>query len=187
MRYLRQKRKQVGGDGVAVDASLRVWLDDGRQVYLVYVHQRVRADGASACFQVLIRSLEVGHRERPVTELERHEAVAVFVNLFLVEHPVPDVLLAENVGHLAHLGMEVQPLLRVVLHELAVPRLLRYNKVCTYLRELPSLEVPEIALCQELGIFRHVMVVALPAQDVLLLQGIALAKRLHDARNVKIM
>lgn len=108
MRYLCQKRKQVGGDGVAIYPCLYVRLDDGWQVYLVYVHQRVGTDGTSACFKVLVRRLEVGHRERPVTELERHEAVAVFVHLFLGEHPVPDVLLAENVGQLAHLGMVVE-------------------------------------------------------------------------------
>ena len=41
--------------------------------------------------------------------------------------------------------MKVQPYLRVVLHELAALRLLCYYQVRAYLRELPSLEIIEIA------------------------------------------
>ena len=76
--------------------------------------------------------------------------------------------------------MELRPLLRVVLHELAALRLLRDDKAGAYLGELPSLEVAEIAPRQELRIFRHVMVVGLPAEDVLFLQGVALAECLHE-------
>lgn len=98
---------------------------------------------------------------------------------------MPDVLLLQDVGHLTDLGVEVLPFLRVVLHELAVLRLLRDNKVGAYLRELPSLEVTEIAPVQELRVFRHVVVVGLLAEDVLLLQGIALAERLrHIGKHV---
>ena len=75
--------------------------------------------------------------------------------------------------------MEVQPRLRVVLHELAALRFLRHDQIRAYLRELPSFEIIEIAPGQEFRIFRHVVVVGLLAEDVLLLQGIALAEGLH--------
>ena len=76
--------------------------------------------------------------------------------------------------------MELHPFLRVVLHELAALRLLRNDEVRAYFGELPSLEVAEVAPCKELRILRHVVVVGLPAEDVLLLQGVALAERLHE-------
>ena len=117
-----------------------------------------------------------------MTETERHEAVAVLVDLRLVEFAVLYALLLQDVIHFGHFGMEVQPPLRVVLHELAAPCLLRYDKEGAYLGELPSLEVPEIAFRQELRIFGYLVPVALLAENVLLLQGIALPKCLHHAR-----
>ena len=180
MRNLCQKGKQVGGDGIAVDGSLRVRLHQRRQVNLVYIHQRIGADHPVADFQILVRCLEVAHGERTVTELKSHEAVAVFVDLFLGQHPVPDMLLAENVGNLVDLGVEVQPLLRVVLHELAVLCLLRQDKESPYLRKFSSLKVAEVASCQKFRILRHLVVIGLFAEDILFLQGISLAKSLYD-------
>ena len=115
-----------------------------------------------------------------MAEAESHETVAVFVNFVLCQPPVADVLLAQDVLRLAYLGMELRPHLRVVLHELAALRLLGDDKVCAYLGELPSLKVAEIAPRQELRILRHVVVVGLFAEDVLLLQGVALTERLHE-------
>ena len=118
-------------------------------------------------------------------ELERHEAVAILVDLLLGQQAVPDMLLGKHVVHLGDLGMEVQPFLGVILHKLAALRLLRDYQIGAYLRELPSLKVVEVAPGQELGIFRYLMVVALLAKDVLLLQGIAFPKRLqHTAQHL---
>ena len=91
-----------------------------------------------------------------------------------------DVFLVQDVLRLAYLGMELRPHLRVVLHELAALRLLSNDKVGAYFGELPSLKVSEIAPRQELRILRHVVVVGLFAEDVLLLQGVAFAERLHE-------
>ena len=115
-----------------------------------------------------------------MAEAEGHEAVAVFVHLVPCQPPVADVPLAQDVLRLGHLGMELRPLLRVVLHELAALRLLRDDKVGAYFGELPSLEVAEVAPRQELRILRHVVVVGLSAEDVLLLQGVALAECLYE-------
>ena len=116
-----------------------------------------------------------------MAEAESHETVAVFVNFVLCQPPVADVLLAQDVLRLAYLGMELRPYLRVVLHELAALRLLGDDKVRAYFGELPSLKVAEIAPRQELRILRHVVVVGLFAEDVLLLQtGVAFAERLHE-------
>lgn len=115
-----------------------------------------------------------------MAEAEGHEAVAVFVHLLLGQSSVADVPFAQDVLRLGHLGMELRPFLRVVLHELAALRLLRDNKIGAYLGELPSLEVAEVAPRQELRILRHVVVVGLPAEDVLFLQGVAFAERLHE-------
>ena len=112
-------------------------------------------------------------------ELESHEAVAVFVHLFLGQLPVLDILLLEDVAHFGNLGMEVQPFLRVVLHELTPLCLLREDKVGTNLRKFSSLKVTEVAFGQELRILRHLMVVGLLAEHVLFLQGITLAERLY--------
>ena len=90
-----------------------------------------------------------------------------------------DASLGQDIIHLGNLRMKIQPCFRVVLHELAALRLLRHYQVRAYLRELPSLEIIEIAPGQELRIFRHVMVVGLFAKDVLLLQGIPLAEGLY--------
>ena len=75
-----KERKQVGCDTVAVDVHLRVRLYHGRQVYLVNVHQRIGTDDTVTCPEIFVRSLEVGHRERSVPELECHETVAVLAN-----------------------------------------------------------------------------------------------------------
>ena len=115
-----------------------------------------------------------------MTELKSHEAVTVFVDLLLGQHPVPDMLLAENVGNLVDLGMEVQPFFRVVLHELAALCLLRQDKESPYLREFSSLKVAEVASCQKFRILRHLVVIGLFAEDILFLQGISLAKSLYD-------
>ena len=179
--HLRQEGEQVGGDGIAVDAHLRIGLDHGREVYLVDVHQRIGTDNPAPDFEIFVRCLEVGHGERAVPELERHEAVAILVDLLLGQQAVPDMLLGKHVVHLGDLGMEVQPFLGVILHKLAALRLLRDYQIGAYLRELSSLEVVEVAPGQELGIFRYLMVVALLAEDVLLLQRIAFPKRLQHA------
>ena len=76
--------------------------------------------------------------------------------------------------------MEVEPSLRVILDELASLSLLSEDKKSPYLCELPSLEVPEITSCQELRIIRHVMVICLSAQNILLLQCISLTDSLKD-------
>ena len=178
-RNVGQEREQVSGDRIAVDVRLRIGLDDRWQVYLVYIHQRIGADNTIAGSQVFVRSLEVGHGECPVPELECHEAVAILVRFNFGELVMPDAPLGQDVIHLGNLRMEVQPRLRVVLHELAALRLLCHYQVRAYLRELSSLEIIEIAPGQELRIFRYVMVVGLFAEDVLLLQGIALAEGLH--------
>ena len=145
MRHTRQKRKQVRSDAVAVDVHLCVGLHLRRQVNLVYIHQRIGTDYPVTDFQILVRCLEVGHGERAMPELEGHEAVAVLVDLFLGQFPVLDVLLLEDVAHFGNLGMEVQPLLRVVLHKLATLSFLREDKVGTYLRKFSSLKVTEVA------------------------------------------
>ena len=60
-----------------------------------------------------------------MTELERHETVAVFFHFFLGEFVVADVALGQDVIHLRYFGMELHPFLGVVLHELAVNHFLR--------------------------------------------------------------
>ena len=92
-----KERKQVCCDTVAVDVHLRVRLYHGRQVYFVNVHQRIGTDNPVTCPEIFVRSLEVGHRERSVPELECHETVAVFADFLLVEPPVPDMLFRQNI------------------------------------------------------------------------------------------
>ena len=63
MWYIRQERQQVSGDAVVVDVRLGIWFYHGREVNLVYVHQREGTDYTTADFQVFVRCLEVGHGE----------------------------------------------------------------------------------------------------------------------------
>ncbi len=93
-------------------------------------------------------------------EPECHEAVAILIDLRLAEFAVLYALLLQDVIHLGNLRMEVQPPLRVVLHELAALRFLRHDQIRAYLGELPSLEVPEIAFRKEFRIFGHLVAVA---------------------------
>ena len=112
--------------------------------------------------------------------MEGHEAVEVLVDLFLGELAVPDAALLEDVHDLADLGMEVEPRLGVVLHEGGFYRFLRDNEVGAYLSIGPAVEVAEVAAREELHIVGDVVAVALAAQHVLLLQGIALTEGLDD-------
>jgi len=105
--HVGEERQQVGGYLVAVDRGLRVGLHHARQVYLVDVNEREGANHAVADAQALVRCLEVGHGKRAAPELERHEAVAVFVHLRLCEFPVPYAPFGENVIHLCNLVVEV--------------------------------------------------------------------------------
>ena len=69
----------------------------GRQINLVNIHQRIGTDNPVTCPEIFVRSLEVGHRERSVPELECHETVAVLADFLLAELPVPDMLLCQNI------------------------------------------------------------------------------------------
>ena len=92
-----EERKQVGCDTVAVDVHLCVRLYHGRQVYLVNIDQRIGTDDTVTCPEIFVRSLEVGHRERSVPELECHETVAVLADFLLAELSVPDMLFRQNI------------------------------------------------------------------------------------------
>ena len=92
-----KERKQVCSNSVSVDVHLRVRLYHGRQVYLVNVHQRIGTDDTVTCLEIFVRSLEVGHRERSVPELECHETVAVLADFLLAELSVPDMLFRQNI------------------------------------------------------------------------------------------
>ena len=92
-----EERKQVGCDTVAVDVHLCVRLYHGRQVYLVNIDQRIGTDDTVTCSEIFVRSLEVGHRERSVPELECHETVAVLADFLLAELSVPDMLFRQNI------------------------------------------------------------------------------------------
>ena len=111
-------------------------------------------------------------------EVEGHEAVDVFVDLRLGELSVTDAFLGQDVVDLGYLGMEVEPLLRVVLDELTALCLLSNYKVGGDFGKFPSLEVVEVTPGKELGIFSYLVVISLSAEYVLLLQGISLAESL---------
>ena len=76
--------------------------------------------------------------------------------------------------------MEIKPSLRVILDELASLSLLGKDKKSPYFCELPSLEVSEIAPCQELLIILHIMVICLSAQTIMILQRLSLTDGLKD-------
>ncbi len=114
-----------------------------------------------------------------MSELKRHEPVAVFVDLRFGELAVADTFLGQDVVDLGDFRVEVKPFLRVVLHELASLSLLGYDKVGVYLGKFSSLKVFEVASCKKLGILRHTVMVGLLAQNILLLEGVALAESLH--------
>ena len=69
VRHLSEKRQHVGGYRVAVDACFGIWPHHRRQVYLVYIHQRIRADYAVPCPEIFVGGLEIGHGESPVPEV----------------------------------------------------------------------------------------------------------------------
>ena len=96
-RHTCKEGEKVGCDGIAVDACLREGLNHRREIDFVNIHKRIRPDHTVTYFQILVRRLEVGHRERAVAELKRHEPVAVFVDLRLRQFPVADTFLCKDV------------------------------------------------------------------------------------------
>ena len=76
--------------------------------------------------------------------------------------------------------MEVLPSFDIVFHEGIVRRFLCDNEEGAYVGIFPSLEVVEIAFGEELLFSLRLMVILLLAENVLLLQSIALAERLDD-------
>jgi len=175
-----EEREHVGGDSVPVDLRGLVGLQVGRQVDHVDVHEVHRLQHPVAQVEILVAAPEVAHRERPFPELEGHEAVQVLVHLLAVQLAVADAALCKDVRHLPHLDVEVEPQFGVVLDERAAHRLLRDDEVGLYFRILPPFKVFEVGLREERRVGRQVMMVALPAEDVLLLQRVPLAECLHD-------
>ena len=76
--------------------------------------------------------------------------------------------------------MEVQPLFRVVLDEHVFSCFLCDDEKGADVSILPALEIAEVTLREELHFGRDVMMIAPLTEDVLLLEGIALTKRLDD-------
>ena len=66
---------------------------------------------------MLIAGLEVGNAESALFEVDCHKTVQIVGHVGLVQLVIPDVLVSENIAHLPHLGMKIEPLLRVVLNE----------------------------------------------------------------------
>ena len=178
--YLAEERQQVGGDDIAVDGDGLVRLYQRGQVNLVHIDNIEGLHYLVAHLQAVVTGLETLHREGAGLEVEGHEAVEVLVDLVLGEFAVPDAALFEDVHDLADLGMEVEPCLGVVLHEGRLDGLLRDDEVGAYLGIGSTIEVAEVAAREELHFVRDVVVVALAAQHVLLLHGIALTERLDD-------
>ena len=178
--YLAEEGQQVGGDDIAVDSHGLVGFYERGQVDFVHIDDIEGLYDLVAHLQAVVTGLEALHGERTVLEVEGHEAVKVLVDLVLGELSVPYTSLLEDVSDLGDLGMEVEPCLGVVLHEGGLDGLLRDNEVGAYLGIGSAIEVAEVAPSEELNIVGDVVVVALAAQHVLLLQGIALAEGLDD-------
>ena len=178
--YLAEEGQQVGGDDIAVDSHGLVGFYERGQVNLVDIDDIEGLHYLVAHLQAVVTGLETLHGEGAGLEVEGHEAVEVLINLVLGELAVPDAAFLQYVHDLAHLRMEVEPCLGVVLHEGGLDGLLRDNEVGAYLGIGSAIEVAEVAPSEELHIVGDVVVVALAAQHVLLLQGIALAEGLDD-------
>ena len=104
----------------------------------------------------------------------------VFVNLLLIQLAVSDTFLMKDVCHFCDLHMKVPPSFGIVFHEGVARTFLGNDKKCAYVSVFPPLKVVEVAFSQELLIAFYLMVIFLLAEDVLLLEGIALAERLDD-------
>ena len=93
---------------------------------------------------------------------------------------MPDIPFLQDIYDLADLHMELCPHFRVILDESTLYSLLRYNNIGLYLCVWTALEVPEIGLHQIGHVLSQLMMVELLAEDVLLLERIALAQSLDD-------
>ena len=178
--YLAEEGQQVGGDDVAVDGDGLVGPDERWKVNLVHVDDVEGFYDLVAHPQAVVTGLEALHRERTGLEVEGHEAVEVLVDLVLRELAVPNAALLEDVHDLAHLRVEVEPGLGVVLHEGGLHRLLRDDEVGADLGIGAAVEVTEVAAREELHVLGDGMVVALTAEDVLFLQGVTFTEGLDD-------
>ena len=177
---LAEEGQQVGGDDVAVDGDGLVGPDERWKVYLVHIDDVEGFYDLVAHPQAVVTGLEALHGEGTVLEVEGHEAVEVLVDLVLGELAMPDAALLEDVHDLAHLRVEVEPGLGVVLHEGGLHRFLGDDEVGADLGIGAAVEVAEVAAREELHVIGDGMVVALTAEDVLFLKGVALAEGLDD-------
>jgi len=178
--YLTEKGQQVGGDDVAVDGDGLVGPDKRWLVYLVHIYDVEGFYDFVAHPQAVVTGLETLHGEGAGLEVEGHEAVEVLVDLVLGELAVPDAALLEDIHDLADLRVEFEPGLGVVLHEGGLHRFLGDDEVGADLCVWAAVEVAEVAAREELHVGCDGMVVALTAEDVLFLQGVAFAEGLDD-------
>ena len=102
--------------------------------------------------------------------------VNISTRFCLAQERGTDTRIAQLVFHLAYLYQKVLPPLVIIGEQVALAVLLRHGQVGAAVGVLPSLEIAEIGFAQELVPAVACFLEALPGEDVLFVQGIALAK-----------
>ena len=166
---LTEERQKICGNHITVDCHRLIRLDERRKVDLIHIHDVEGFHDFIAHLKTVVTGLETLHGEGTSLEVECHEAVKIFVDLFLVELSVPDATLLEDIHDLTDLRVEVKPSLRVVLHKGRLHCLLGNDEIGTDLCVRTTVEVLEVAAGQKLHIRRDVMMVGLLAEGILFL------------------
>ena len=122
-----------------------------------------------------------------ITEVQRKEAVGILAGfLHREELRTLDTAVMQLVGHLMDLHQEVTPLTAIVTQQRTLPGLLRDHQIGAGCRVLPPVEETEVGIREETARSTRcqgLAVKALPDEHVLLVQGIALTKRLYHSRH----
>ena len=161
---------------VDLDAGERT--DELGERHAVHVHHGVELAAAVPEGDDLLVHLQARHRDGLGGEVEGEVTVHVVTCFPLVEEPAGDARVLELVADLADLHHEVPPLAGVVGEELAAPTLLRDDEVGEGVGVLPAFEIAEVAVGEELAGAVPAAVEAAAAEDVLLVERVALAERL---------
>ena len=180
LRHAVDGTHEVNRHGSVVHLDVGVGAYEGGKSDAVDIHEGVHLAAAFTHRDGLVIHLEPGHGDDRVGEVHGEVAVNILARLIFSEQSGAYASVLELVKHLACLHHEVPPATRVVGEKLALLVLLRDDKIGGRVGVFTPFEILEVTVRKELSLNVFRVVEAAAREDVLLLDGIALAERLDD-------
>ena len=173
-------RHEVDRHGGIVDHHLHIGSQQPRERDMVDIHEGINLELTVPHADTLLIGHVVAHREVALPEMHGKEPVHELGQILLSKELCTHVIVMKEINDLAQLDKEVIPLLLVKRIEPALPALLCDGEVGPAFGIGSAMEVLEVGITQILVPSSVIHDKPLHAEDILLLDGIAFPKRLHQ-------